>query len=277
MQAVDALLSDTDYVVVERRDTSVWVTLNRPEAANALKPPATFRAFDRVFEYVRRDESIKALVIAAAGDRAFCVGSDLSFLESAFRTRNFGAFRDYLQEFNACLLALEELPVPTVAMVQGKARAGGFELILACDFVLLADDVWIGDVHTPYGHMPGAGATQRLARKVGFQKAMDIILTGRWISAEEAVACGLALKRVPRDALRPVTTEFIAQFADKIRDSLRFSKSALLRGWDLPLRDGIRLEMQSYLEYLATSEAPTEMFWNNQARRAARRAATDGG
>jgi enoyl-CoA hydratase/carnithine racemase len=267
METVEALLSESDVVVVERRDNSIWVTLNRPDAANALKPPATFRAFERVFECIRSDESIKALVIAAAGDRAFCIGSDLSFLEDAFRTRNFAAFRDYLHEFNACLLALEDLPVPTVAMVQGKARAGGFELILACDFVLLADDVWIGDVHTPYGHMPGAGATQRLARKVGIQKAMDIILTGRWISAEEAVMCGLALKRVPRDALRRVTTEFTAQFADKIRDSLRFSKSALLRGWDLPLRDGIRLEMQSYLEYLATCESPVEMFWSNQARR----------
>ncbi len=262
-----AATTRSSVITVERRPSSVWVTLNRPEASNALKPPETFLEFDHVFQEVRSDPSIKVLVITGAGDKAFCIGSDLNLLQEAFRDRNFRLFRDYLYQINSFLFALEELPVPTVAMVQGKARAGGFELLLACDFVIIASETMIGDVHTPFGHMPGAGSTQRLARKVGIQKAMEIILTGKWMSAPEAVQCGLALRSAPFAELSSVTTNFVAQFSDKTRDSLRFSKAALLRGWDLPLHDGIQLEMQSYIEYLATSEEPAEIFWRNQALR----------
>ncbi|HLJ14276.1 MAG TPA: enoyl-CoA hydratase/isomerase family protein [Bryobacteraceae bacterium] len=260
---------------VEREPAVIWVTLNRPEARNTLKCPQTFLEFKKVFDEIEADASIKALVITGAGERDFCMGSDLSLLEDSFRSRNFSVFRDYLDQINSLFFALEELPVPTIAMVQGQARAGGFELILACDFVMMASEAVIGDVHTPYGHIPGGGGTQRLARKVGIQKAMDIILTGRWISAEEATRIGLALQTAPRLGLRAATAGFAAQFADKSRGSLKFSKSALLRGWDLPLRDGIQLEIQSYIEYLATSEEPVEIFWKNQRIRRAKKGASD--
>ena len=101
MESLVPITAEPDVVVVERRGHTIWATLNRPEAANALKPPATFEAFERLFDIIRRDESIKALVITGAGDHAFCVGSDLPFLEEAFRTRNFHSFRDYLQQINA--------------------------------------------------------------------------------------------------------------------------------------------------------------------------------
>jgi 2-(1,2-epoxy-1,2-dihydrophenyl)acetyl-CoA isomerase/putative hydratase len=266
MQLIDPRTDERPVVTVAREGMTLWATLDRPEARNALKPPATFRAFEAIFQLVRDDASVKALVITGAGDNAFCMGSDLSFLEEAFQTRNFSFFRTYLGQINRFLCDLEELPVPTIAMVQGRARAGGFELLLACDFVLIADEAQVGDVHTPFGHMPGGGATQRLARKVGVQRAMDIILTGRWLSSEEAVECGIAIRRAPRVRLREATAEFARQFDDKVRDSLALSKRAMLRGWDLPLRDGIALEVQSYIEYLATSEAPVEQFWKNRAR-----------
>jgi enoyl-CoA hydratase/carnithine racemase len=258
------------HISVERTEAAIWVTLNRPEAANTFKPPDTFKEIGCVFDSVRQDPAIKAFVVTGAGERAFCMGSDLGMLQDAFASRNFSLFRDYLQQINAFLFELEELPVPTIAMVQGKARAGGFEMLLACDFVLVASEALIGDVHTPFGHMPGAGTTQRLARKVGIQKSMDIILTGRWLDAQEAVNCGLALKHVPRSGLRAATEEFLMQFSDKTRESLWFCKRAILRGWDLPLRDGIAFETQSYLEYLATSEEPTQIFWRNQKARTER-------
>jgi enoyl-CoA hydratase/carnithine racemase len=261
------LAVEPEVLCVERRGSAIWATLNREDAANTLKPPQTFLAFRRVFEQIRQDRSIKALVITASGEQSFCMGSDLSMLSKAFCTRNLSFFRDYLLAINEFLFGLEELPVPIVAMVQGKARAGGFEMILACDFVLLASEALIGDVHTPFGHMPGAGATQRLARKIGLQKAFEIICSGRWLTASEAVACGLALKEVPRAALAEATSQFVAQFSDKTRESLAFCKHAMLRGWDLPLRDGVMLEVQSYIEYLATSEEPLEIFWKDQQSR----------
>jgi enoyl-CoA hydratase/carnithine racemase len=201
-----------EVIDVEREGGTIWVTLNRPQALNALKPPQTFDEFSSVFDEIRRDRSVKALVITGSGDRAFCIGTDLDLLTEAYSTRNFAFFRDYLYSINNFMFALEELPVPTVAMVQGKARAGGFELILACDFVLMADEAKVGDVHTPFGHMPGAGATQRMARKVGIQRALEVILTGRWISAAEAVGMGLALQSAPRADLRRVTAQFVSAF-----------------------------------------------------------------
>jgi enoyl-CoA hydratase/carnithine racemase len=148
-----------ELITVERKSAAMWITLNRPKAANTFKPPHTFREIRSVFDSVREDRSVKALVITGAGDQAFCMGSDLGMLQQAFASRNYSLFRDYLQDVNAFLFELEDLPVPTVAMVQGRARAGGFELLLACDFVLIATEALVGDVHTPFGHMPGAGAT----------------------------------------------------------------------------------------------------------------------
>jgi len=242
-----------------------WLTLNRPERKNAttMRMLAELRA---AMEEAGRDDDVRVVVLTGAGS-TFCIGSDLSNLADCFESNDLSAFRDYLASINATCAAFEAAPLPVIAMVNGPARAGGFEMILACDFVVMADDARIGDDHTPFGHMPGAGATQRLPRKIGRQRALELLLTGRWIDAAEAVSYGIALSAVPRAALRDETRRLAASFADKARPSLRYIKQAVLRGWDLPLREGVQLETACYLEYLATSREPRERYRAGQARR----------
>ncbi len=249
-------------ILVEISDGAVWLTLNRPEFLNATNEKM-FSEISLVLEQIRADHSLKTLIITGSGE-IFCIGSDLEFLRSAFKSDSLALFRDYLKRINEVFFAIENLPVPTIAMVNGKARAGGFEMLLACDMVMVANESLIGDVHTPFGHMPGAGATQRLSRKIGFQRALELICTGKWLSGKESVDYGIALRSVPRIDLRSQTDDLVRQLTDKPRDSLTFIKRAMLRGWDLPLQDGIALEVQSYLEYLATSSEPIDIFNKNQ-------------
>ncbi|MCB1056701.1 MAG: enoyl-CoA hydratase/isomerase family protein [Acidobacteria bacterium] len=265
--------SEREYrmVALEIAGGAAWLTLDRPERLNAMTLEG-LGEIRGICERVRRDPAVHALVITGAGDDAFCIGSDLNLLDEAYSTRDFRYFRDYLETINDVFFALEDLPVPTIAMVQGRARAGGFELICACDFVFIAEEATIGDVHTPFGHMPGAGATQRLARKIGYQRAMEIIMTGRWLAGSEVARVGLALEAVPRAELRRTVESFVGDLAGKTRDSLMHVKRAMLRGWDLPLRDAVRLEIQSYVEYLATCLEPVEIYQRNQAERRARKA-----
>jgi len=238
------------------------LTLNRPHARNATTP-TMFDEIDAVLERVERDDSIKVLVITGAGED-FCIGSDLAFLKKRFSAPGLAMFRDYLVRISGLFDRLERAPVPTLAVVNGRARAGGFELILACDFVVVAESAKIGDVHTPYGHMPGAGATQRCPRKIGYQKALELILTGRWLTGREAVEYGIALKAVPLMELEREAQKLIGALTDKTRESMRHIKTCFRRGLDLPLSDGIRLEVQSYLEYLSTSPEPLHIFWDRQ-------------
>jgi enoyl-CoA hydratase/carnithine racemase len=260
-----------EQILFERDKGAAWITLNRPHARNAATETMHAEML-AALEEVRHDRSVNAVVLTGAGDRDFSIGSDVDFLTAAYGSGDFSLFRDYLERFNHLLFTLEELPVPTIAMVNGKARAGGFETIMACDIVLIAEEAMIGDVHTPYGHMPGVGATQRTARKIGFQRSLELIYTGKWLRGSEAVDYGIALRAVPRERLREETEKLVAQLADKTRESLSYIKRATYRGWDLPLRDGVALEVHSYLEYLATSRAPVEIFRENQEKRRLRKA-----
>ena len=262
-----------ETIALERRSGAAWLTLNRPERLNATNE-RMHRELLEAFDGCAADEDVKALVITGAGERAFCIGSDIGFLTEAFTgTGGAALFEEYLERLNRVLFALEDLPIPTIAMVNGRARAGGFELVLACDLVLIAAEAEIGDVHTPYGHMPGAGATQRAPRSLGVQRALELIWTGRWLSAREAVDAGLALRAVPRAELAAETEALVARLADKPREALAAVKRCVRQGLELPLRDGVALEVRSYLEYLATSPVPRERFLDNQRRRSVERAA----
>jgi len=164
----------------------------------------------------------------------------------------------YLQSLNGCLFQLEELPIPTVAAVHGYALAGGLELMLACDLALAAEDSRLGDQHTNFGLMPGGGSTQRLPRRIGMPRAMELLTTGRWLSGVEAAAWGLVLRAVPAASLDEELEKLAAPLRGKSRAGLGWIKSVARRGQDLPLRDGISLESEAFVRYVATSPHPRE-------------------
>jgi len=240
----------------EERDRVLWLTLNRPRALNAVDE-AMLDGLERGLAQVESSEDVRALVITGAGD-AFSVGMDLACLDHGFADREW--FRSFLERFNAALLALEHLPVPTVAAVNGLTRAGGFEILLACDLAVCADEARIADNHTPFGVMPGGGATQRAPRRLGMQRAKELIFSGRWLQGQEAEQLGIVLRSVPRVGLEAAVEELVGHFRDKSRDCLAATKAAITRGGDLDIQAGIRLEMHQFFDYLATSPDAAEGF-----------------
>jgi len=159
---------------------------------------------------------------------------------------------------NLCFVILEDLPVPTIEGVHGFALAGGLELGLACEMTLAAEDARLGDQHANFGLMPGGGSTQRLPRRVGMQRAMELLTTGRWLSGPEAVEWGLALRAVPQETLEAELEALLAQLRDKSRTGLAWTKSIARQGQDLPLPAGIEQEGMAFVQYFATSPHPQE-------------------
>jgi enoyl-CoA hydratase len=130
--------------------------------------------------------------------------------------------------------------------------------MLACDMALAAEDARIGDQHANFGLMPGGGSTQRLPRKIGPQKAMELLTTGRWLSGAEAAAWGLVLRAVPADDLDRELEELVAPMRTKSRPGLGWIKSVTRRGDGLSLDDGVSLETMAFVQYVATSDHPTQ-------------------
>ena len=241
-------------IKLEKENSVATIRLNRPDALNALSPELLSEVSCAVAE-LEKDEGIKALVVRGEG-RAFCAGADLTFFEAAFSAP--GQLSDFIAKLNNCLFQLEALPVPVIALVHGFALAGGLELMLACDMVIAADNARIGDQHVNFGLMPGGGATQRLPRRIGMQRGMELLTTGRWLSGTEAADWGLVLRAVPANQLDQQLEELLAPLRIKSRPGLGWVKSVARRSWDLSLRDGVALESLAFVQYVATSSHPRE-------------------
>lgn len=233
-------------ILLEPRDRVAYLTINRPDALNAIDEDV-LTEFAENLDRVSADTSIKALVITGSGD-AFCVGLDIDLLSRAFSDLDY--FRRILDRFKQLLLAVEALPVPVVAQVNGLARAGGFELILACDLVVISEAARIGDTHLSFGIVPGGGSTQRLPRRIGSQRARELILTGRWMSAREAAEAGLALTAVEPQDLPAAVEKLADRFRPLSRPCLAATKSAMRLGADLPLEQALELELDEFMRYL---------------------------
>lgn len=241
-------------IKLEKENSVATIRLNRPDALNALSTEL-LEEFSAAVSETGQDESVKALVVRGEG-RAFCAGADLLFFDSAFG--DLARLNPYVQKLNRCFFQLEDLPVPTVALVHGFALAGGLELMLACDMAIVAENARLGDQHANFGLMPGGGSTQRLPRRVGMQRAMELLTTGRWLSGREAVDWGLALRAVPSDALDEELEKLLAGLRGKSRSGLGWIKSVTQRGRDLSLDDGVALEGSAFVQYFATSSHPRE-------------------
>ena len=241
-------------ITLEKENMVATIRMNRPDAMNALSPDL-MEEFSAAVTEVGKDDGIKVLVVRGEG-RAFCAGADLPYFETAFT--NAPTLDLVLDRMNTLLFKLEALPVPVIAVVHGFALAGGLELMMACDMVIAAEDARIGDQHVNFGLMPGGGSTQRLPRRVGMQRAMELLTTGRWLSGKEAVDWGLALRAVPTEDLDDELERLLAPLRTKSRPGLGWIKSVTVRGQELALRDGIALESLAFAQYVFTSSHPSE-------------------
>lgn len=232
----------------------VTLRLNRPDALNALSPQL-LSEFSHAVAAVECDQSAKALVVRGAG-RGFCAGADLLYFDQVFD--DLSLLPDYVRALNGAFFALEALPVPTIAVVHGYALAGGLELMMACDMAIVAEDARIGDQHANFGLIPGGGSSQRLPRRVGMPRAMELFTTGRWLSGAEAVEWGLALRAAPAEFLEAELESLLAAIRPKSRTGLGLMKSLARSSQDLPLRDGVALEGATFTHVFATSPHPRE-------------------
>ena len=231
-------------------DRIARITLNRPDALNALNLQL-LREIREVAEHLKDDPEVKLLIITGEG-KAFCAGADLNMVNIAF-----GDWRQFslvaLEEFNQTILAVEQIPLPTIAMVNGFTFAGGIELCLACDFAIASEDAQIGDQHINYGIIGGPVYPQ-LTRRIGRQRALELTMTGRWLSGKEAQEIGLVYKAVPREKLEEETQKFASMFVDKNRDALINVKKAIKGSEHLSLVDAFEYALAQTRQHFSTSE-----------------------
>ena len=205
----------------EVRDGIGVITLNRPKALNALNSELLNELAAVLSELL--DVDIQALVLTGSGDRAFAAGADISEM-SNFTAQEAEAFSAGGQ---AVFEMLETFPVPTIAAVKGFALGGGCELAMACDLVLASPTAVFGQPEVKLGVIPGFGGTQRLARRVGRQRALELMLTGRNVDAQEAVAIGLALQVVDEGDVLDAALKMADRIARNGPAALRWVKQVV--------------------------------------------------
>jgi enoyl-CoA hydratase/carnithine racemase len=225
------------------------VTLNRPEALNAISGEvADFLAGALI--QAAAEPNAWVVVLAAAGERAFCVGADL---KERNRLDDTGWIRNRIL-MRGLFDSLRALPQPTIASVFGFALGGGFELALNCDLIVASDDAVFGLPEVRVGIVPGGGGTQALARRLGPARAKDLVFTGRRIGAEEAYGLGLVARVVERSALETATMELAREVCASSPIAVREAKMAIDRGIGVTLDDGIELEDLAWRRAVASED-----------------------
>ena len=222
-------------VQLTRQEEFAVITLNRPEALNALSA-AVLRELAQAFEEVAAGDA-RALIVTGAGSKAFCAGADIKELtgRSLSEQRRDAAFGQ------AVLARLDELPMPSVAAINGYAFGGGLELALACTFRLAVHAAKMALPEIKLGLIPGYGGTQRLPRVVGEARALELILSGRTLDAEEAQRIGLVHRVVEGDPVAAAIA-FARTFSGYGLPALKLARDAVKRALDVPLHEGLKLE-----------------------------------
>jgi len=207
-------------VLLERRGDVALLTLNAPERRNAIDL-AMVQAMHGVLDQLQRDDSLGAVVITGAGDRAFAAGADIAQLRERRSPQALAAIN------SALFKRIEELPVPTIAAISGFALGGGCELAIACDLRVAGESAKMGQPEVKLGIIPGAGGTYRLPRLVGLGRARELIFTGRIVDAAECLRIGLVNTVVPDAAVLDTALALAAEIASNGRLAVRMAKLAL--------------------------------------------------
>ena len=233
-------------IEITKTDQITTITLNRPAAMNAILPQM-HEDLQAAFDAFAADKSQRICVITGTGERAFCAGSDLKAV------KNQGG---YPRSGYAGLIERFDLDKPIIAAVNGLALGGGFEIALAADIIIASDTAKFGLPEPKVGAVALGGGLHRLPRQIGMKKAMGLILTGRFIDAEEALALGLVNEVVAADALMPTVEKWCADILANSPASVRASKQSVMRGLDEPSLEAAMQNQDDYPAYAA---------WRNSA------------
>jgi enoyl-CoA hydratase len=220
-----------------RRDEFAVITLNRPPALNALNNEM-IAGIDRAIDEAAASDA-RAVLFIGAGDRAFCAGADITELEGNTVIES----KRFAERGQRVFAKLDTLSIPSVAVVNGYAFGGGLELALACTFRVATKNANVGLPEIKLGTIPGYGGTQRLPRIVGQGRALEIIMTGRMVSAEEAERIGLVNRLIDGDALDGAIT-FAREFSKFSLPVLGLAREAVMRAHDTPINEGLKIEAE---------------------------------
>jgi len=238
-----------ENLLVEKKDSIAVITVNRPKVLNALNA-RTIREIHECADEMAADETVRAAVLTGGGDKSFVAGADISELRNADRNGGLEISRLGQAAFNA----VESLPKPVVAAVNGYALGGGCELAMACDFRIASVRAKFGQPEVTLGLIPGYGGTQRLSRLVGKGMAKKLILTGEIIDAEEAFRIGLVERVVPHEELMKEAEGLALKMAGLAPVALRLAKRAVDSGFDVGLEQALGLEKELFGDVCATDD-----------------------
>jgi enoyl-CoA hydratase/carnithine racemase len=225
-----------------------WVTLDRPEAINAITV-ALARDLEATLLTAADTEGVRVVLIRGAGGN-FCAGGDFDEVQR-LRAAGPGALPTLFERFAAACAVVGEIRQPVIAVVEGVATAGGFELMQACDIALVREDARICDNHVRFGMVPGGGGSQRLPRLVGRQRALGHLLSGDRLTGADAVSWGLAYRSYAADEFEVGVEQFAADLAARRPDAVAGMKRLVRDGLAGSLEDGLALEIDTVVAHIA--------------------------
>jgi enoyl-CoA hydratase/carnithine racemase len=234
---------------VELKEHIAVVTINRPDALNAFNYE-TLSELQESVEKFRTNPGVRVVIFTGAGEKAFSVGADLK----ERRTLSDEEVRRNIYKIGEVFSLIDQLPQPTIAAINGFAFGGGMELALSCDFRIAVSGTLMGLTETSLAIIPGAGGTQRLPRLIGQAKALELILTAKRLTSEEAFEYGILTKVTDRDNLLNECIEFSGGMLANGPLALQQAKFAIKQGMGVDLQTGLQIERKAYEVIIPTKD-----------------------
>ncbi|CAH0344417.1 enoyl-CoA hydratase-related protein [Bacillus sp. CECT 9360] len=236
-------------ILYEVRSKIAYVTLNREEALNSLNS-TTIERLSNVVRDISINPQVSVVIISGSGDRAFCAGADIKDPDFQSPSKLVQASRKLGELFDA----IEDLPQPTIAAINGYAFGAGFELALACDLRIIVDQTLLGLPETKLGLIPGAGGTQRLPRLIGESRALELILSAKRITSLEAYQYGIVTKVVSNNELEEEAFHLAYLILDNAPIAVQQAKFVVKHGMKTDLRTGLKLEKLGFIKTVTTED-----------------------
>ncbi|HUM16192.1 MAG TPA: enoyl-CoA hydratase-related protein [Candidatus Nitrosotalea sp.] len=227
------------------------ITLNRPDRLNAISPEL-LEDLDRVCDAIEGDPAVRVVTLTAAG-RTFCAGADLRAVKELSPDPE--RWDTFMRLWHRVFDRIEALPVPVVAGVHGLALAGGLELVLVADLVVVDESARLGDQHANFGLVAGGGGSQRLPRLIGARRAKELMLLGGWLAAADALAWGLVNRVVPAGTVATAVEAMATALAAGSSSANRTVKALVNGVLDRTLSDGLELERRLVAAHMRSADA----------------------
>ncbi|RDV39285.1 enoyl-CoA hydratase/isomerase family protein [Bradymonadaceae bacterium TMQ3] len=221
-------------------DGIALLTVNRPDKLNALNAQVLSDLYEAAIS-LKDDASLRALILTGEG-RAFVAGADIAAMSDMSEEASY----EFSSLGHRAMTELSNLPVPVIAAVNGFALGGGLELALTADLIYVSEKARLGLPETGLGIVPGFGGTQRLGRRIGWQRAKELVFTGRTISADDAVAYGLALDKLPLEGFLDAIIKLARSISTRGPLAIRAAKQAMVQGSELPIDDANQKEVEAF-------------------------------